>query len=220
MNRYDFGAIRALRKQKKLTIQQLADRCGLTSPTVVAIETNKSAPSLASLDQMAAALDLTTTSLLLLCQKNRVLKSAARVLSPAQLPSNARLESCKLASYGDVRVFRVKGQPGMYTDSNLPHGDVFELNYVLSGSIELTVEQEKVVLKQDETAFFDGLSCHRHLFLAEGEILVMLVPKSDFNIHSLFAGSSASSASNAAPPLACSLTTAGTCTTPSRPLPY
>jgi transcriptional regulator with XRE-family HTH domain len=61
---YDFRVMRVLRRRLGLTLQGLASRSGLAYPTVESVETNKSLPSLKTLDALAGALQVSASDLI------------------------------------------------------------------------------------------------------------------------------------------------------------
>lgn len=89
-------------------------------------------------------------------------------------------------SHGDIKVYRVSGHEGTALNVLWDHGDVFELNYVLSGQFEVVVNDQVFRIGTNETLFFDGLTTHSHKFLTAGEILIVHIPKNSFSLHSLF----------------------------------
>lgn len=181
-NYYDFGVIRTLRKKKQLTIAQLAELCCLTFPTLSCIETNKTFPSLASLHQIAEALGISVTSLLFLCKKTHVVKTAAERIQLTNGPKEC-VQDFMAASHGDIKVYRIPGQEGMMTNRQWNHGDVFEVNYILAGKVEVTVNDRTFTAETNETLFYDGLVPHAHKFLSAGEILIIHIPKNSFSLH-------------------------------------
>lgn len=58
------SSLRRLRKRQGLTLQQLADRCGLSQPFLSQLENGKAMPSLMALHKVAQALRTTAHSLL------------------------------------------------------------------------------------------------------------------------------------------------------------
>jgi len=194
MIHYDFSIIRSLRKKQNLTIAQLAEKSGLTYPTLVAIETNKSVPSLSSLDQIAAALGVQTASLVLLSQRCEALKACSVPVEGVILGQDVPAVTCKAACFGDVKIYRIRAQAGIFTDKNCPHSDVFEVVYVLEGIVELVLYKNIHRLGPDETFFFDGQIGHFYRYVQLGEILVLHIPKSSSSIHNLLKPKPAASA--------------------------
>ncbi|MCP4455492.1 MAG: helix-turn-helix transcriptional regulator [Planctomycetes bacterium] len=66
---YNFKIWRVLRGRLDLTHEQLAQRSGLTCATVGALEANRTQPSLKTLDAIAGALEISTSSLVGLAEQ-------------------------------------------------------------------------------------------------------------------------------------------------------
>jgi len=187
LNHYDFRVIRTLRKKKKLTLVQLAQLSNLAFPTLVSIEKNKTVPALSSLHQIANALDLNIISLLSLCRKTDICKSTAQNINAPPGVQKDSWMNALAASHGEIKIFRIVGEKGPIAEDQWDHGDVFELNYVLSGQIQVTVNNRQLHAGANETLFFDGVASHSHEFVSAGEILVIHIPKNSFSLHGLFA---------------------------------
>ncbi len=74
----DFNVVRVLRKRTGLTMEQLAAKAGLTYPTVAAIETNKTAPSMQSLTAIAGVLETKASEILAMAEGSSPIKSCER----------------------------------------------------------------------------------------------------------------------------------------------
>ena len=62
----DIGtAIRAIRRRKNITIARICEQTGLSQGFMSQVETNKTSPSIATLENIAAALDVPLAYLLL-----------------------------------------------------------------------------------------------------------------------------------------------------------
>lgn len=70
-NKYLVDNIRALRRKKKMTQDQLAEACGVTVGTIARIETNANVPSIETLVKIAKALGTTTDELLGLSESQK-----------------------------------------------------------------------------------------------------------------------------------------------------
>jgi transcriptional regulator with XRE-family HTH domain len=184
MLNYDFGVIRTLRKKRKLTLVQLAEKSRLTYPTLISIETNKSVPSLTTLDQIAGALDIQTANLILLCQRCKSLKGVAEPVDNITLPPETA-EICRMSDLGAMKLFHIRGESDLRTVNDHPHGEVFELAYVLEGEVEVTIQNDLHILHAHSTFLFDGSLRHFYRCLAESEILVVHIPKNNASIHAL-----------------------------------
>ena len=137
-SKYDFRIIRILRRRLSLTLQALAGRAGLTYPTVESIETNKTLPSLKTLDALAGALQISTSDLLGLAERRLVQRRKAHI-EPRSHSTRADkgLEKCRVARYDKGKLIRVAAQTGDHVHVMGLHEDVHEFCYVLSGCVEL-----------------------------------------------------------------------------------
>ncbi|MDJ0924718.1 MAG: XRE family transcriptional regulator [Acidimicrobiia bacterium] len=137
-------ALRERRKGRGLTLQQLADQCGLSQPFLSQLENGKAMPSLLALHQVAAALGTT----------------AQELLQPATSADVSLVRGdatrCYELGEGTTACFLVEGhghqletniitaQPGSESGCQLAH-DGEEMIYVLQGSISVALEDHEPV---------------------------------------------------------------------------
>ena len=186
---YDFGIIRVLRRQLGLTLQVLASRSGLTYPTVESLETNKTMPSLKTLDALAGALQISTSALVGLAERRLVQKRRAEVESDDQpMKGDEGLENCRVARYDKGKLIRVRAEAGEQVRVMGLHENVHEFCYVLSGLVELRIEDRTHRLGPDDTILFDGLLDHTYAQIETGEYITVHVPKDIRVIEKLLEG--------------------------------
>ncbi len=177
-SKYDFRIIRVLRRRLSLTLQALAGRAGLTYPTVESIETNKTLPSLKTLDALAGALQISTSNLLGLAERRLVQRRKASLESGNhRLQTDRGLEKCRVARYDKGKLIRVVAEVGDHVHVMGLHEDIHEFCYVLSGCVELRVEDKTYRLEQDDTILFDGLLDHSYTQIEAGEYVTIHIPK-------------------------------------------
>jgi transcriptional regulator with XRE-family HTH domain len=177
-SKYDFRILRVLRRRLNLTLQGLAGRAGLTYPTVESIETNKTLPSLKTLDALAGALQISTSDLLGLAERRLVQRRRAHIESDSHLTRADRgLEKCRVARYDKGKLIRVAAEAGDHVHVMGLHEDIHEFCYVLSGCVELRIEDKMYRLEQDDTILFDGLLDHSYTQIETGEYITVHLPK-------------------------------------------
>jgi len=187
---YDFRMIRVLRRQLNLTLQVLAGRSGLTYPTVEAVETNKTYPSLKTLDALAGALQISTSALIGLAERRVVQKRQAKVESASQgAKGDKGLENCRVARYDKGKLIRVTAEAGDHVHVMGIHENVHEFCYVLTGCVELRIEDKTYRLESDDTILFDGLLDHSYKQIETGEYVTVHLPKDIRVIEKLLEGS-------------------------------
>ena len=174
---YDFRIMRVLRRRLNLTLHGLAERSGLTYPTVESIETNKTLPSLKTLDALAGALQISASDLIGLAERRLVQRRKAEIEQRSHLKSDKGLENCTVARYDKGKLIRVTAQAGDHVHVMGLHEDVHEFCYVLTGRVELRIEDETFRLEQDDTILFDGLLDHSYTQIEAGEYLTVHIPK-------------------------------------------
>jgi len=175
---YDFRIIRVLRRRLNLTLQALAGRSGLTYPTVESVETNKNLPSLRTLDALAGALQISTSDLLGLVEQRLVQRRSAKIEQSTRLNrADKGLEKCRIARYDKGKLIRVTAEKGDRVHVMGLHENVHEFCYVLSGFVELCIEDKTYPLGPDETILFDGLLDHSYAQIETGEYLTFHIPK-------------------------------------------
>ena len=110
---YNFGVIRALRKRARMTLKQLAEASGLTYPTVEMIETNKTTPSLRTLDAVAGALRIPVSNLICLAERRLVQRRRTEnVEGASEHPGLRDVDMVKMAVYDDAKIFHLHMRPG------------------------------------------------------------------------------------------------------------
>jgi transcriptional regulator with XRE-family HTH domain len=176
---YDFRVMRVLRRQLNLTLHEVARRCGLTYPTVEAVETNKTQPSLKTLDAIAGALGLTASDLVRLAERRLVQRRKAEPTqdSLARTKKDTGIENCRVAEFDKGKVVRVTAPAGQTVHAMGLHENVHEFCYVLSGEVDLRVEDKTYHLGPDDTILFDGLLDHSYIQREAGEYLTVHIPK-------------------------------------------
>jgi transcriptional regulator with XRE-family HTH domain len=153
--------VRALRQQRRMTIDALAAASGVSRGTVIQIETARGNPSIATLTSLAQALRVGVASLVDDVTEPRVVirrASDAASLWQSHAGSNA--------------VFRIGTDPPDVVelwDWTLQPGDAFDgeahpigTQEVLSGRLGLRVGNTEQVLDTDDTALFQAHAPHRY----------------------------------------------------------
>jgi len=175
---YDFRVMRVLRRQLGLTLHEVARRAGLTYPTVEAVETNKTQPSLKTLDAVAGVLGLSASDLVRLAERRLVQRRKAEPTHDVRTRhKDMGSENCRIAEFDKGKVIRVTAMAGQTVHVMGLHENVHEFCYVLSGVVDLRVEDKTYRLGPDETILFDGLLDHSYSQCEAGEYVTVHIPK-------------------------------------------
>ena len=188
-SKYDFSVIRVLRRKRNMTLNKLAQQSGLTYPTVETVETNKTMPSLKTLDAIAGALQMSTSSLVALSERRLVQRRRAQVGNSMALRNPMQgLETCMVAVYDKAKIIRVRSGKGEKVHVMDLHEDCNEFCYILSGKVELRIADRLYRLGEDETIFFDGVLDHSYTAVENSEYVTVHVPKDSKILESLLMG--------------------------------
>jgi transcriptional regulator with XRE-family HTH domain len=169
--------VRALRQQRRMTIDALAAAAGISRGTVIQIETARGNPSIATLCGLAAALRVGVTSLVDGDAEPRVV--VRRDAEAARLWRTAA---------GSSAVFRIGTDPPDVVelwDWTLQPGDAFdgeahpmgtqEVLSVLSGRLELRIGSTRQSLETGDTVMFQAHAPHRYSGAGEEPVRFVMV---------------------------------------------
>ncbi|RAL21406.1 helix-turn-helix domain-containing protein [Thermoflavimicrobium daqui] len=146
----DIGAnIREIRKQKKLTITQIADGTGLSKGFLSNVENNKTSPSVETLNSIAKFLNVPLPYLFL--EKNErmkvVRKQEREITTFGKYQSKVEL----LASYEGLRMMIAELPPGMSTGDDAHAHQGKECHVILQGKILAQQGEDMVILEEGDS---------------------------------------------------------------------
>ena len=153
----DLGArVRALRRERGLTLKGLGKRAGLSHPFLSQVERGLARPSVTSVERIAAALDV----------------SVARLWSPSRVGEAAQLVRSSDGERDEHGMRELGGTPGAPllrewsarnrrwpAELDVEAGEIAV--YVARGSIELDLNGTIHELSEGDTLHFDGSTPHR-----------------------------------------------------------
>lgn len=130
----DIGStIRAIRKRKNITIAQICEETGLSQGFMSQVETNKTSPSIATLENIARALNVPLAYLLLKKEDrmHKVRKHERKITTSG----SGQLKVEHLSATKNVRMMLVEFPPGASTGDS-PHAhEGEEVHVVMKGRI-------------------------------------------------------------------------------------
>ncbi|MGW2741341.1 helix-turn-helix domain-containing protein [Streptomyces sp. NPDC001450] len=144
------GRIRALRKQRGWSVQQLAEAGGLSRRMLTDIELGQANPSLATVDRVARALD-TDFAALTLPERDAADEQVEGTLVWQDADGSQAL---LLAATQDPRaeLWRWTLAPGGHYDTEPDRPGAQEIHHVLAGRLTLTLETGPHVLAPGQSA--------------------------------------------------------------------
>ncbi|MDR3435541.1 cupin domain-containing protein [Telmatospirillum sp.] len=168
----DVGArLRAIRVKTGLSQRQLAQRAGVTNGTISLIEQNRTSPSVASLRKVLGGIPMTLAEFFGqddLPPAEQIFFRADDLIELASDLPVARKASISFRQVGDLRgrnlqVLSERYEPGADTGTgkNMLQHDSEEGGVIIEGEIELTVGDQKQILRKGDAYLFDSRIPHR-----------------------------------------------------------
>jgi len=179
--------IRKLRKEERLTLQDLSDLSGLSKPLLSQIENDQVIPPIATLLKIAKGLKVgihfffeeegDRQKFVLL--RSSDLRSSRR-RSGNDSPQNYLYHSLAPGMrHKSMEPFLVEFESGEWDDSLLYRHDGEEFIYLLEGELEFHYGQEIMVLKTGDSIYYDSSEAHGYISLGskKAKAVAVLYPK-------------------------------------------
>jgi transcriptional regulator with XRE-family HTH domain len=173
--------IKSKRTQKNITLEQLANRAGVSKGLISQIENNRTVPSLPVLFNLIHSLeedlrsffedmhDSFTNNHVLIVRKGQ---EKLFTKEPVKGFSYRRILTRSVTSQAtDVVLLELKKNAAR---KQLIRTDAYECKYVLKGDIEYQVEGDLFTLHEGDTLFFDGRAKHRLKNIGNSEALILV----------------------------------------------
>lgn len=169
----DIGsAIRAIRKRKNITIAQICEQTGLSQGFMSQVETNKTSPSISTLENIAQALEV-PLAYLLLRKEERM--SVVRKDERRQTTSGPdQLRVSQIGTTRHMRMVLVEIPPGQST-GDLPHAhEGEEVHLVLEGRILAEQGEDRTELEAGDSFSWHACTPHRVQNIGDATALVLI----------------------------------------------
>lgn len=166
--------IRALRADRGLTQQALAELADIPRATIATIERDDSNPSLAAVYRIAMALETTIDDLILEAhQRVQVIKKAKmRCFKSVDGVYEATVVSPRDSPHFEQQLFRLQAHAEFEGKPHSPGSE--EYLHVLEGQLELEVAGEDVVLSKGDSARFGGDVQHWYRNVSDIEAIAVV----------------------------------------------
>jgi len=174
------GNLKQLRTQRQLTLQDLAEKTGLTKGYLSKLERSKKAPPYSTLTKIAGALDVEVTTIL---SKDILPLEDVRICLSRGNKRPVIQETDKFAGY-DYEVL-AEGKPGKNMEPFILHAP-FEITrtythegeefiYVMDGQLEFCYGQDTYILNSGDTIYFDSIVPHVGKSLGKTKSRLMVI---------------------------------------------
>ena len=171
--------IKALRETKNLSIEEIAERSGLTAEQIISIENDVNLPSLGPLIKIARALGVRLGTFMddndalgpIVCRAEDRERDSSISFSNGATNARKHMEYHPLAKQKAGRhmePFIIDINPEDAPEYTLSAHEGEEFIYVMDGEIELVYGKDKYSLKEGDSIYYDSIVKH-HLHGAAGK---------------------------------------------------
>ena len=174
--------IKEKRKEKSLTTQELANKAKVSKGLISQIENNRTIPSLPVLMSIVHSLDFDLTDFFNGITANNN-QSKVFIIRPADYQPFKK-EVAKGFLYKRILTLNLNCNPADFILLELKkgarrkqtvHTDALEFKYVIRGKVEYLIENEKYILNEGDSLFFDGHLGHNLTNIGNSNALILVV---------------------------------------------
>ncbi|SIO49459.1 helix-turn-helix domain-containing protein [Chitinophaga niabensis] len=174
--------IKEKRKAKGITVQELADKAEVSKGLISQIENNRTVPSLLVLINIIRALNLDMNEFF--NDINQQTQTARVLIKRKEEYQSFEKENAKGFLYKRVLTRNIKGGPTDFVLLELKQGakrnqivktDAYEYKYVIKGTVEYLINNEKHTLETGDSIFFDGRLGHKPSNVGTDDALLLVV---------------------------------------------
>jgi transcriptional regulator with XRE-family HTH domain len=167
---YDFSILRNLRKAQGFTIADIAQASGISTAVISRIERNQAVPELDTLSRLGKAFGISATDLLGLAE----FRTAQITTSQHYVSGGFQMQHI---NFMNIQCFLGSALAGGTVSRPEVHHNDHEICWVLSGSIEMILNEERHVLKEGDAIQFDAVLSHTYRALQDCKMLILHIRK-------------------------------------------
>lgn len=160
--------LRTLRKARKMSIRQLAERSGVTHPFISMIERDRHSPTISSLKRILDCLGVTLSDFFSETENSDDTPVARPIFYRAnelvELADGTSLSYRQVGSHLEgaaMMILHERYAPGADTGPDPYSHDAEEGGVVVQGKLEMTVDGEVRILETGDAYYFDSRLPHR-----------------------------------------------------------
>ena len=165
MELFDFSILRDLRKKAQLSIADVSAGSGVSASVISKLERNQTRAELDTLYRLARVFGITAAELLSLADPLHATEHRSEEFTFQEI------------NYKNIRCLHGSAPKGSRVSRPKIHRDDYELCWVLSGALEITLPSERHELAAGQSLQFDALLEHTYLALEDCELLILHIRK-------------------------------------------
>lgn len=175
--------IKETRKNQKKTVQDLATKAQVSKGLISQIENNRTVPSLPVLMNIVLALNIDLKDFFEDISHNKEGKQKIIIKSASNYQPFEK-EPAKGFKYKRIIARNMEGGPVDTILLELKKGarriqmiktDAYEFKYIIKGRVEYEIEDQKYILEEGDSLFFDGRLSHRPANIGDNDALMLVI---------------------------------------------
>lgn len=184
MSEYNIGAkLKELRKARKLTLQDVAGETGFSAALISQIENNNISPPIATLSKIAKFYDVKIGHFFSDAEEEcrfEIIRADERTVIPRVISQDGTSHGYFYESLSRKKKNK-KMDPFFLTLNDITTNtgtyshDGEEFLFVMKGTAELILDDQRITLNEGDAAYFDSNLKHRLISSGKGEVKVMAV---------------------------------------------
>jgi len=173
--------IKEKRLEKNITVQELANKAKVSKGLISQIENNRTIPSLPVLMNIVHSLDFDMTEFFSGMSSGN--QSKVMIIRPRD-QQHFKKEVAKGFIYKRILTLNLNCNPADFILLELKkgahrkktvHTDALEFKYIIRGKVEYLIENEKYILNEGDSLFFDGHMGHNLRNTGNSDALILVV---------------------------------------------
>ena len=166
----DFSIVRDLRKRAGMTLEAVSEKSGISIAGLSKLERNQNMIELDTLYSLARVFGLSATDLLNLAE------SCSAHCKNAESYTSGPFDFEKI-SFKGIDCFQAKAKAGDSLSKPEAHGDEFEVCWLRTGSISISLPREQHTLTPGQALKFDAALPHSYEILEDSEMTILHLEK-------------------------------------------
>ncbi|AOZ92953.1 helix-turn-helix domain-containing protein [Paenibacillus crassostreae] len=174
-------SIRKARKVKKLTLHDLSEAASISLSFLSEIERDKANPSMSVLKRIGNALQINFRDLLADDERSLVIRKNER--KPLVQSEGSRISWYALSQGNGNKMGPLWGvleEGGSSGEIGVGHSEGEEFTLVVSGKLEIVVGNDRYVLEEGDSIYYDATIPHRYKNIWKGETILLSVATPPF----------------------------------------
>ena len=175
--------IKEIRKQKNITVQELANKAEVSKGLISQIENNRTVPSLPVLMSIVQSLNLDLNEFFKGINPKKKTQQKVHFKSPEDFQTFEK-EYAKGFLYHRIFTRNIPSGPVDFVLLELKKGarrmkmiqtDSFEFNYMIKGKVEYQIEDKTYIFNEGQSLFVDSRLRHRIANIGNSDALMLVV---------------------------------------------